>query len=62
MAVATNLIVENGSEMELVGKNGKRRQTAIIAATGFWENFFFGHERCCVLVAVADGPDILSSF
>ena len=30
LAVANNLIIENGSEMELVGKNGKRRQTAIL--------------------------------
>ena len=62
MAVAANLIVEIGLEIEFVGENIKSGQSAIVAALSFRFNFVLGYERCGGLVVVADGTEILFSF
>ena len=62
MALAANLIVEIGLEIEFVGENIKSGQSAIVAALSFRFNFVPSYERCVGLVIVADGTEILFSF
>ena len=62
MAVAADLVVDIGLEMEFVGENLKSDQSAIVAALGFRFNCVLGYERCGGLVVVAGGTEILFSF